>query len=149
MNGLVKFCFLMVLAVGLSACKSSPPPAPGDHDYAGSQSTAYRRGYHFGFDDGKAHQGDDFERYYQQYQADTKQAFQKGYGIGFEAGRDQAPATPQSEGDSYRQGFETGRADGLNEVPPNYKSHAEAFTDATESDFHRGYVDGYKAARQQ
>jgi hypothetical protein len=149
MNPLVKFSFLLLLAIGLAACKSSPPPAPGDSVFSGSETTAYRRGYHFGFDDGKANQSDDFERYYEHYKADTKSAFQKGYAKGFEAGNDKAQATPQSEIDSFRQGFEMGKADSLNEQPPNYKSHASVFTDATEGDFHRGYVEGYKAARQQ
>lgn len=129
------------------SCAPLPPPAPFSGQYSGASETAYRRGYHLGFQDGKRGRDDDYERYHYEYADDTETAFERGYILGYEAGEDQSEADDTARDRAKNDGYSAGRTDAENGLSPFYQRHRRDYTEATESDFRNGYVKGYNAAR--
>lgn len=134
--------------VFICQCASRTPHAPGDSAFSGAEESAYRRAYYHGFDDGKRNRDDDFEHYHHEYDDRTEKAFERGYSQGYEAGKDQADAGEEVKDQAYSQGIELGRADCENGQSPFYQRHSSVYTPATENSFRRGYVEGYKDARE-
>ncbi|HSJ01820.1 MAG: hypothetical protein ACAI34_10015 [Verrucomicrobium sp.] len=146
----MKSLSLLLLATTLAllaSCASKPPAAPGSDAYSGEKESAYRKGYHLGFQDGKRRRDDDSERYYYDYNQLTEKAFEKGYDLGYEAGNDQADATEVDRDAAQNHGYEAGRSDSENGVPPLYQRHRESYNLETESSFSRGYQKGYREGR--
>ena len=112
----MKSLSLLLLATTLAllaSCASKPPAAPGSDAYSGEKESAYRKGYH----------------------------------LGYEAGNDQADATEVDRDAAQHHGYEAGRSDSENGVPPLYQRHRESYNLETESSFSRGYQKGYREGR--
>ena len=137
---------LFVCVITLTQCTTKPPPAPGDTVFSGEQSTAYRRGYYLGFQDGKWKREEDFEHYYSDYKAETRDAFERGYHLGYENGKRDALADPADKDRAYNDGYEAGRSDFENSLRPSPERYRARFSAATEYDFRRGYVAGFDEA---
>lgn len=131
-----------------ASCAPMPPPAPGSTLYSGAGETAYRRGYHAGFQDGKRGRDSDYERYHDEYVDATEDAFEKGYDLGYETGEDQSDADDDERERAEETGYDDGRTDAENGLSPFYQRHRRDYTPATEPEFRKGYVKGYNAERE-
>ena len=124
-----------------------PPPAPFGGQYSGASEAAYRQGYHLGFQDGKRSRDEDYERYHYEYKDETEDAFSRGYELGYSAGEDQASADDDAKDRAKNDGYAAGRTDAENGLSPFYQRHRNAYTEATEPNFRKGYMKGYEAGR--
>jgi hypothetical protein len=139
--------FLLILfSLALCHCTTRPPPAPGDAAFSGSHVTAYRSGYHHGFQDGKGRQEDDFERHFADYKTDTRGAFERGYYLGYEAGQHEAVPATEDKDRTFNAGYEAGRSDFENGMKPSHQRYRARYTASTEEDFRKGYMAGFDEA---
>ena len=137
---------LAAIAFALCQCSTKPPPAPGDTIYKGADTTAYRRGYHHGFEAGKGRQEDNFELHYAEYKPATRDAFERGYHVGYEDGQRDAEPLTEDKDRVYNAGYEAGRSDFENSMKPSHERYRRRYTPATEQDFRSGYVAGFDEA---
>jgi hypothetical protein len=138
---------LLASAVVLLSCAPLPSPAPLSAQYSGANQTAYRRGYHLGFQDGNRGQEENYQRFHREYSSVTADAFQHGYKLGFETGEDQSDADETALNAAKTDGDAAGRTDAENGLSPFYQRHRAAYRQQTETSFREGYVRGFNAAR--
>lgn len=143
-----RLLLLAAFALLASSCASRPAPAPGSHVYSGAKESAYRQGYHRGFQDGRRGRDDDYERFHYEYSKATEDAYERGYDLGYEAGEDQADANEEIKDRVYEDGQEAGQADAENGRSPYYQRHEHKYSPVTESDFRKGYTKGYREGRE-
>lgn len=141
------FLLLLAALVMLSSCTSRPAPAPGSDAYRGAKESAYRQGYHRGFQDGRRNRDDDYERYHSEYSRATEDAYERGYELGYETGENQADANEEIKDRAFSEGSEAGQADAENGRSPYYQRHENKYSPVTESDFRKGYTKGYREGR--
>jgi len=140
--------FLLLLMALLASCTSRPAPAPGSDAYRGAKESAYRQGYHRGFQDGRRGRDDDYERYHFEYSTATEDAYERGYDLGYETGEDQADANEEIKDRTYSEGYDAGHSDAENGRSPYYQRHEHKYSPVTESDFRKGYTKGYREGRE-
>ena len=139
----------IIAVVGLLTQCTGPPPAPGDKAFRGKQTSAYRLGYHHGFMDGSNKLAENFERYHDEYQPASREAFSRGYLLGHEAGRHSAAADAADQDTAYQNGYDAGTADAINSTRPDHRRYRSQFSTASEPSFREGYEQGWHDARQQ
>lgn len=107
----------------------------------------YDLGYSAGVQDFTAHLRRSYARHRGEYNPQGEVGFIEGYYDGYDAGRIDRSRMLDQERDNYDAGYRLGQQDQREGRPPNYKRYSNRFDERSESDFRRGYEDGYYSNR--
>jgi len=112
----------------------------------GGDRTVIDRGYRLGSDDARRSLSRDYRRYTTEYDSRTEASFRSGYEQGYDAIRGSGSITGGGSSETreaYADGRRYGQRDAQDRLRPDYKRYSERYNSRTESEFRRGYQDGY------